>query len=442
MGEYLIIGVGKTGTSVARYLLRRGGVRVFLYDDDPHSIERFQKEPGVGGRVEVLLNVEDLNKLKVRCVVPSPGVPPRHPVLTKALDSGAEMLSDLVIFEREFNGTIIGITGTNGKTTVAGLTGDIFQRAGAKVFLGGNIGVPLLDALDGKYEVAVLELSSFQLYYSPTFRAHTGVLVNLDIDHLDWHPTVEHYHRSKVEWLHRVRMRRVLNVDDPGVLHYFPSSSSRDFRVSLMRTMESGGWKEENFLYFKNGTRFARVTFSERTLPGFYAVDAALAASVGFLHGIGKEIIEEAIVHFRPAEGRLRIVNRVGAVHIYDDSKATNPHATLHAILAVPRKCVVMIGGLNKSLSFKPLEKALNEHCAGVIFFGKDGRSIMEDLNLTIPSRYIPAMRDAVKEALNLARELQVDLLFSPGCASFDEFSSYLERSRVFREIVEAEISA
>ena len=146
--------------------------------------------------------------------------------------------------------------------------------------------------------------------------------------------------------------------------------------------------------------------------------------------------MEEVALNFRPAQGRFQVVTRIGQVHVYDDSKATNPHAVKHALLSMKGKVVLMLGGVNKGLSFRELRPLIDEKCCGVVFFGRDGLTLRSEISPSVPHEYRMSLREAVFCALSMAEEMGADILFSPGCASFDEFSGYLERSKKFREFV------
>lgn len=437
MGRYLVAGLGLTGKSVLNYLLKRKVKKIYIFDDKVEKVEKELPE-NTSGKVEIVKNAEQVKKINFDFIIPSPGIPPHHPIIRACLEMGKEFLTDISIFAGEFKGIIIGVSGTNGKTTVTEMIYHIFKNSGARTFLGGNIGVPALDGLSEEFEFAILELSSFQLHYSSSLSLHTAVLTNISPDHLDWHGSFEHYIVSKTEWLRRVKNSRIFFLDDEEISRRFGGDDIKDFPVSTKIIMNRGCFLlPGEYMLMKNGRNEIKVDTRGFSFHGiFNYLNAGFSALAGYLYSIPVETIVKSLENFPLPYGRLSPAGEIKGIVFYDDSKATNPHATLHALLSMKKKCVLMLGGLNKNLPFKPLRDEIERKCHAVIFFGKDGKKILEELNLSIPHSYFPHFREAFEGAVEFSFKYGADLLLSPGCASFDEFEGYAHRSRVFRELV------
>jgi len=432
----LVVGLGVSGAAIAR-ALRDRGYEVVAVDDAPSDAVRERRaelEPlGVdvvtkpdASTLAVLVHDADL-------VVPSPGVPPRHPVFTIARDRGVSVVGEVELASRWADRPIVAITGTNGKTTVTGLVTDMLVRSGVAAVAAGNIGVPLADAVAGPADMLVVEVSSFQLELTEEFHPAVAVWLNLAPDHLDWHADLESYGRAKA----RIWARQgdddtaVVNADDEAVQRWAATAPSRVVRFGL------GGAPADfrvvgGVLRTADGTEIVDVTALPRALP--HDIENALAASAAAL-AAGAELdgVRAALAQWKGFPHRVALVGDAGGVQWYDDSKATNPHAALAALRGFG-SVVLVAGGRNKDLDLSVLAEAA-DRVRAVVAIGEAAPDVEKAFAGLRPVTVAASMDDAVRAAAAYAEPGDAVLL-SPGCASFDWYRSYGERGDDFARAV------
>ena len=408
----LVLGLARSGEAAALALARRG-VQVVGVDRREDIDSGRLREEGV----EVVLGADDPELLDgVDLLVKSPGVPPAAPLAAAARERGVTVWSEVELGFRLLANPILGVTGTNGKTTTSELLGDIFRAAGEDVAVAGNVGRPLtgLDGALGEGAWIVCELSSFQLEDVDTFRPHIAVLLNLAPDHLDRHKTFEDYRDAK--------------------LRIFQNQTAEDVAVVPRGFGPIPGEAQ-------------RIEFSlEDELPAEPAIagehnreNAAAATVAARAAGIPDDAIADGLSSFAGVPHRLELVREVGGVRFVNDSKATNPEAAERALSAYPPGIRLILGGSRKGIPFERLAKrAAASGVAQAYLIGDSADEIAEVLAAEgVRFTYSRDLPTAVQDAFRDADPGEVVLL-SPACASYDQFRDFEERGERFRELVDA----
>ncbi len=407
------MGYARTGRALKRLVERVGG-RAFVSD-------LMSPEADEWGDNTYRILMADL-------LSPSPGIPPHNRILARAEASEIPVLSELEIGWYYLKGKVVGITGTNGKSTVAHFTHTLLPGA----FIGGNWGVPVSD-LAFKEGVFVLEVSSFQLHYVRRFRPDVAVVTNVSPDHLDWHGSFGAYLSDKLRILENQRRGdvAVLNYDDPHFSTFRDRSPGEVLTVSL---------KDPKAHYYSDG-RWAFTPYGKvevplhlRATPLLYDLLLALAASVAV--GGEPDRVFGAVPSLSLLPHRVSLVGEVSGVKFYDDSKGTNPGATEMALRSFRGKVVLIMGGDDKGLDLSVLRDSVREKVAVVVAVGRNRDRVASIFGKLVPVLVAEDYGVAVRLAYREAKRLGVPVLLSPACASFDMFRSYRHRSEVFRREV------
>ncbi len=439
----VVLGLGVSGRAAVKFLVAQGA-KVFVSDSrELHDLPTADQEylrandigfEGGGHSREFLLQGD--------YIVISPGIPTDLPLLLEMREKNIPILGELALAAPYLTEYVVAVTGTNGKTTVTSLIGELLTASGKKVFVGGNIGTPLLDYLrrGKKVDVLVLELSSFQLESAGKFCPHIGVLLNITPDHLDRHGNMAKYVAAKMKMFsHQGKTgKAILYGDDPIYKEIRPlltdqevfcfgdresdcaaQGGEQEFTVSLQGRKES---------YSLTGTRLHSHT-------GLLNSEAAtLAAS---LLGCPKSGIEKGLKHFVPAAHRLQHVRSRQGVEYYNDSKATNTGAVLSALESFPGNIILLAGGRDKGEDYTVLKTLTQEKVKELILLGEAADAIDMALDNVCKSRRAGSMEEAVSLAAAIAQPGDVVLL-APACASFDMFDNYGQRGDVFMQAVMA----
>jgi UDP-N-acetylmuramoylalanine--D-glutamate ligase len=430
----LVVGLGRTGLSVARYLHGRGTeVRacdaradVALPDDLAPAIDVTRATDGVD-----LLPGVDL-------VVPSPGVAADAPVLVAASRRGIPVWSEVELAARELSSPLVAVTGTNGKSTTTSLIGAMLERAGRTVFTGGNLGTPLIDAAGGSYDVVVAEISSFQLEWVESFRPRVGLLLNLTDDHLDRYRDREHYAATKARLFARQERGdvAVLNRDDPRVI-----ALAQDLRAEL-RTfgrlgLPGGAGLEGEVVRLAEPSGPLLFSLGRTRLRGEHNLENVMAALLAARAcAAPAAALQEAIDTFPGLRHRLEWVAEVRGVSYVDDSKGTNVGALQKSLAGYGEGQVVLIaGGIAKGGDYGVARELLSQKVRHAVLYGRD-RALLEEAwrgatELTLAADF----GDAFTAAHERARPGDVVLL-SPACASMDQFRDYAARGDAFASLV------
>ncbi len=435
----LIVGFERTGEAVARFLVDRGS-RVRVSDKKPAEalgpkLRDFEARGVVfetGGHAAESFLGADL-------IVPSPGVPP-IPEIRAACERGVPVLSEIELAYLFLRGRIVGITGSNGKSTTTTLVHRILKDAGCRARLVGNIGYPLISFVDKSRDddVYVTELSSFQLEYTERFTPAVAALLNLSENHLDWHGSFESYVAAKKKLLTRMgpEGRAVLNRDDARVWGLARETSARVYGFSRKRRLARGADVEDGRVVVRDGKPEKIVPASSLRLPGAHNLENVLAAAlIGHLCGAPAASMARTIRDFRGLEHRLEDVLRAGGVRFVNDSKATTVDATLKALASFDRPIVLILGGRGKGGDFAPLRPEVKRRVRAAVLVGEAADKIEKALGGVVPVCRAANYREVVRTAFGLARRGDVVLL-APAATSWDMFKNFEERGRTFKREV------
>ncbi len=434
----LVVGLGESGKAAARFAAARGAT-VTVTDrrsaadlgDVAEEMGRLGARLALGEHARALFIEQDL-------IVPSPGVAWNLPELEAARREGVAVMGELEMAASFLKGPVIGITGTNGKTTTTSLIGHIFDTARVSASTGGNLGTPVLAMVDESNEDRwnVLELSSFQLEATSTFPVHIGVVLNVTPDHLDRHGTFEAYATAKgrIFQAQTAEDFAVLHADDAVCRGYATQTSGSVHWFSRTSRSEPGAWIEDGSIV--SGGR--RVAEAKLPILGPHNLENSLAAVVAtILAGVDAGPIAEALRTFQTAEHRLELVAEIDGVAYYNDSKATNVEAAKRAIETFDHGLWVVLGGSDKGLEYAALRESLAGRTRAVLLIGESARTIEHDLAGIAPTIHAGDLREALGYAHGRA-EPGDTVLLSPASASFDQFRNYGDRGRQFKEMVHA----
>ena len=436
----LVVGLGKSGVASALFLKRRGA-RVSVSDSKAEDELRDQipvlLDNGItvetGGHGERTFRGQDL-------IVVSPGVPSDAAPLMQARALGETVIGEIELAARFFKGSIVAITGSNGKTTTTSLIGEIIAAGGRPTVVGGNIGTPAISLVEGTSadSVAVLEVSSFQLETIQTFRPKLAVLLNVTPDHLDRHGSFEAYVAAKARIFENQQSGdfAVLNADDPTCVALASNLKARVFWFSRKKDLAQGAWLRSEKLVFAD-SRGVRDIMELRAIPlkGSHNVENVLAGiCAGALMGCTPEQIAKAVGSFKAVEHRLEYVASIRGVDYYNDSKATNVDATIKALESFPSNIHLILGGKDKGSDYTVLNDLLKKRVKRVYTIGAAAKKIESQIKGP-EIVHAETLESALKRAYSSAAAGDVVLL-APACASFDQFKSYEHRGRLFKDIV------
>jgi UDP-N-acetylmuramoylalanine--D-glutamate ligase len=437
----LVVGLAKTGEAVCRFLLGRGA-RVTVVDKDP--LEKLGRK-AVRWRergVRVIGGSQELKHfLAADLVVPSPGVPP-IPELAAAQSKGVPVLSELELASRYLRGTLVGITGSNGKSTTTTLAFRILADAGRTAFLAGNIDRPLISFVHRSRpdHVYITEVSSFQLNYTETFKPAVSALLNVSINHLDWHGSFEQYLAAKKKMLHNQDAgdAAVLNRDDPRVWPLREVGPFETYGFSRRRALGRGCYvRDGKVVLAEPGTAVRELMpLAEIPLPGAHNWENVMAAAlIARRLGVGPARIRRTVKTFHGLEHRLERVLSLRGVLFINDSKATTVDATIKALESFGGGVVVILGGKDKGADFTLLRRPLRNRVKRVILLGQAKDKIRSALEGSVPLLEAADLRQAVRLGFEAAGRGGIVLL-SPACASFDMFKNFEDRGRAFKREV------
>jgi UDP-N-acetylmuramoylalanine--D-glutamate ligase len=436
----LVIGLARTGVATAFFCAGRGAVVTATdlrrADELGEAAEKL-RDAGVrlefGGYAPNILQGQEL-------VVPSPGVPADAPLLQEAGALGLKVWSEIELASHFLHGQMIGITGSNGKTTTTSLVEHILHAAEFPTVLAGNIGMPLIARASETtdHTITVAELSSFQLELIENFEPKVAVFLNLTPDHLDRHKTMAAYGAAKARIFENQTEQdfAVLNADDSGSAAYVPSRP-QVFWFSRKKNVEPGAFVCGGKIIFRrDGNEEEILEANEIPLPGAHNLENVLAAVAATrLAGAQPSQIAAGIRSFAGVEHRLEFVAEIQGVRYYNDSKATNVDATLKALASFPGRILVILGGKDKDSDYTQLRTALREKAILALLIGAAAEKIEKQIEGSVAIQRAGTLENAVDIAYHAAHPGDIVLL-APACASFDQFQNYEHRGRVFKELV------
>jgi UDP-N-acetylmuramoylalanine--D-glutamate ligase len=434
----VVVGLGKTGASALRYLSKRG-IAVSATDSRraPPGLEELG---ALASSIDLRLGGFDLSLLEdASQVLMSPGVSLDEPIARAARERGIEVLGDIELFARNVHAPVIGITGTNGKSTVTTLVARMAAAAGRSVLAGGNLGVPALDLLEQPTpDLYVLELSSFQLETTSSLKLKAAVVLNVTADHLDRYPSVAAYALAKSRIFAKAATV-VLNADDPLVAAMRVGAKVVTF--SIADAPAGGGAADFHLLRSATRTLLAYhgeglLDVARMKIAGLHNAANALAAlALGDAVGLPMPKMLEALESFPGLPHRSEWIADVAGVRYVDDSKGTNVGATIAAVAGMPGPLVMIAGGQGKGQDFTPLAGAFGGKVRHVVLIGQDAPALAAALEGVSTTEIVGTMQEAVSRAARAARAGDTVLL-SPACASLDMFRDYGQRGLVFAAAV------
>jgi UDP-N-acetylmuramoylalanine--D-glutamate ligase len=436
----LIVGLARTGVATALFCAKHNAI-VTATDlrsegelgDAAAQLQAAGVTLELGGHNEKTLLAQDL-------IIPSPGVPADAPLLISARSKKITIWSEIELAYRFLEGELIGITGSNGKTTTTTLVHHILSTAGRTAFLAGNVGTPLISFVESMNAgtISVAELSSFQLELISKFRPDIGVFLNLTPDHLDRHGSMEAYAAAKARiFANQTELdAAVLNADDPPTVALAPKKP-QVFWFSRKKPVEQGAYvRGEDIVIVHHGKEEFVMKVAEIPLAGAHNVENVLAAVMAArLAEVDAPTIAKAVKNFAGVEHRLEFVREVRGVRYFNDSKATNVDATLKALEAFPGRILVILGGKDKGSDYSVLQKLLREKAILALLIGAAADKIQGQIAGSVAIERAGTIERAVEIASQAAQNGDVVLL-APACASFDQFQNYEHRGRVFKELV------
>ncbi len=438
MGQTLVFGMGGTGASCARYFARAGRKAMFCdtRPNPPAAPDIRKAMPDADCFANNVLR--ELPKVVDRVLL-SPGAPLRHPLVAQARERGLPVISDLDLFADENRARLAGITGSNGKSTVATLLLGMLREAGLKATAGANLGTPALDLLLERSDFCVLELSSFQLERSAPIQLETAVILNISPDHLDAHPDFDSYAAAKAR-IYLACANPVKPSDERAVKEFAPVRE-------VCPALEYGiGRPGPGRLGIAGQGPQAEIRHSDTPLmcvgesamqKGFQLSNLLAALAMGRVLGLKPAAMRRAAANYPGLPHRMQALGEWAGVRWINDSKATNAAAAAAAVRSVGDPLVLIAGGAGKGLSYEALSDALRGRDASVIAIGEEAASIGRAVKGECHVAYSDSLDQAVTEARVLARP-GATVLLAPACASFDMFSNYRERGRAFERAVRA----
>lgn len=442
--KVLIVGFGKSGIAAMEAMVKLHAdvsVQDSKTEDkvDPALIERLKKD---GVKYYFGKTPEDMTAYDM--LVLSPGVPPGLGFIQEAKAAGAEITGELEIAYRVGEGNYVAITGTNGKTTTTSLVGEIFEKAGKKTYVVGNIGVAVISkALTAEPDSwMVTETSSFQLETVSRFKPVVAAVLNLTPDHMDRHKTMENYGLAKAKIFENLDENGylVINYDDKVCFDLAKECKGTVVPFSRKEELDLGAFVKDGYIVIKNEqgelVRFCRA--DELTIPGSHNLENALAAAaIAYFAGLEPETIAKALVEFKGVEHRIEFCGEVDGVRFVNDSKGTNPDASIKAVQAMKGGVILIAGGYDKGSSYDELINAFDGKVKYMVLLGKTALAIKETAERLGFTNCIMAkdMEECVSEGFRLA-EPGDTVLLSPACASWDMYTSFEKRGEHFKECV------
>jgi len=441
-----ILGAGVSGKALAA-LAADLGAKVFVTEKGPvkEKTRRFFLHRGIAFEEKG----HTRKALECDALVLSSGIPPSAKPVVEAGKKSIPVIGELDFVADHLKGRIIGVTGSNGKTTTTALTGHILADSGLKTAVAGNIGSPLAECAFGEHDWIVTELSSFQLYWARDFEIDLAVLTNIAPDHLDWHGSFEDYVAAKMKIFTLARRKSSGICQDADAPRVLEVSCSRALDILPLRRADGSSTikdtdgillSEENCLLFRKGHPVFLFSFKDVPLVGFHNIEnAAMASAAAAMAGAESAGIAKSIAAFKPLPHRCEKVATIDGITYVDDSKGTNVAAASAALDSIQGPIVVILGGKGKGEDYGPLAEALIRNARGAVLIGEEKDRIASSLLAHGYKTFSMAttMEDAVKTARNMALP-NTTVLLSPACTSWDMYENYKARGEHFRQIVES----
>jgi UDP-N-acetylmuramoylalanine--D-glutamate ligase len=439
-----IVGLGRSGIAAAKFLAERG-YEVLAWDQNQATAAALADQP----RITCIHTADPKDSLiGCRAVLLSPGIPRSHPCLTQLLIQGVPVINDVEWLYRHSHSSskpayFIGITGTNGKSTVTTLVGEMLCESKFNTGTGGNLGQPALSLWDEKVEKFVLELSSFQLESLPCFRAQTAALLNISPDHLDRYKNISGYMAAKLHIFANQKKgdNAIINADEPILMAAYEQTATAN-KVNLIpfstQQQLPGGFyiKDDQLIDHRGNHPQPLLACDQLKIAGIHnQANALAAAAIALAAGATREAVVTTLSSFPGLPHRMEWVKDVDGVAYYNDSKGTNVGAVIQSIASFPEGLVLIAGGRDKNSDFAPLVELVEKHVSNLILIGEAAETMAQ----LFAEHSNISQAGSMKEAVSLARQLAKPgetVLLSPACASFDMFKNFEERGEIFRKVV------
>jgi UDP-N-acetylmuramoylalanine--D-glutamate ligase len=438
--KVLVVGLARTGLATIKFLKARGSI--------VSTTEMKPKEE----MKEVFQELEEMNIptewgghqaetfLKQNLIVVSPGVAPNIEPLQKALEKGIPVISEIELAYHFIHIPIIAVTGTNGKTTTTLLIGEMLKEDGRRVGVGGNVGDPLILFAEGenRWEMLVVEISSFQLEGIEDFRPTFSVLLNITEDHLDRYPQYSDYIWAKARIFANQNSgdMALLNKDDPIVMDLQKSVKAKKLFFSLNERLDEGAFSDGQTIILRFGGKEEAYSLAKARLKGIHNVENMMAAlTTARVLSCSQKAIETVLDRFEGLEHRLEFVREIEGIRFYNDSKGTNVGSVVKSLQSFSEPVILIAGGKDKKGDLSPLRGLIQGRVKGLILIGEAKERMARELEGLTNTTMARTLEEAALLAYQMAEKGEVVLL-SPACSSFDMFKDYKERGRVFKEAV------
>jgi UDP-N-acetylmuramoylalanine--D-glutamate ligase len=441
--KILIAGLARSGTAAAG-LAAACGAQVTVTDTRQET-ELRENIDKLSGNVKISLgNPSGKENLDYDLIVLSPGVPPQQDWIEKAVSAGIRVIGEVELAYMLMNGKILGITGTNGKTTTTLLTGAILSAAGMDIEVAGNVGTALSESVmnaaqEKRSPLFVTELSSFQLEKTRDFNCSISLLLNCTPDHLDRYPDFESYRKTKFRiFLNQTENDfAVINADDTSLMEEAEQLRSQIFPFSTSKKLEQGVFIDSGSIWVRwKGYEEKLLRVSDIRLRGEHnLINTAAALSVSFLAGADTGKMSDAVSSFSGVEHRLEFVTRLEMVDYFNDSKSTTVDSTLKALQSFQKNIILIMGGSDKGVDFTQLKPIVNEKVKQLILLGDTAAKIKSQLGETCNIFMAGDLKQAVYTAAE-SSDPGDTVLLSPACASFDMFKNFEQRGKEFKSLV------
>lgn len=442
----LVVGLGVSGIACIKGLSKTGA-NIYAFDDSNEEKLRDRLKEVEGIEVEYFFGNEEINKINFENLdyaIKSPGIKYETPIIEKLIKNNIEVISDIEAAYMVTNSPIVSITGTNGKTTTTTLIGEMVRESKKPYKVTGNIGFGIYyDALTAKEEeILVAEVSSFQLAGTSKYKPHISVITNITPDHLDYHHTVENYIEAKFKNVINQDENdyAILNYEDETIRNYSDKIKAKKIFFSSERILEDGIFSEKGQMFYRTGNnKLFIINTKDIFIPGKHNLENAMAAcGAAIALGIDVMVISKVLREFKGVEHRLEFTGEYKKVKFYNDSKGTNPDASIKAIQGIEKPIILIAGGYDKKSSYDDFIKAFDNKVKALILLGQTAEDIQKcALKYGFENIYrVETMDEAVKKSFELAEEGD-NVVLSPACASWGMYPNYEVRGRDFKERVE-----
>ncbi|MFO1518091.1 MAG: UDP-N-acetylmuramoyl-L-alanine--D-glutamate ligase [bacterium] len=440
----LVIGLGTTGLAVMDFALKRGA-QVTGVDDAPREFWGVKVEPfeAKGALLYSTAQSDRIDWGKIELVILSPGIPLNHPVVEEAKKRKLEIMGEIELASRFTQSPVIGITGTNGKSTTTELLGAFLREDGKNVAVGGNLGTPWVTLIDQNPspEWTVLELSSFQLETIQTFHPKISMILNITDDHFERHGTMDAYIAAKARITENQTEEDFLifNANDVHVLRAIEKEKAKKIPFSSTEHVKGGiFWDTRDKLESAVSGEKRNFSLAKATLQGLHNIENMMAAIAGAqLAGVDPTVIQRVLESFKALPHRLEFVREIDGVRYFDDSKGTNVGAVAMSLASFEEPVVLILGGKDKGGDYGVIRSLVRHKAKALVLIGEAKEKIRKAMEGAVPLFDAGSMKEAVEVARSQAQAGEVVLL-SPACSSFDMFRDYKHRGDEFQKYVKA----